>query len=295
MTTSTATGRPRPLQRAAVGRWARFAVIVAITAITLSPLENTVSGALGLNRLHGQGAAPGAAPGAAAGTGALTFTQWAIGLGQSLKFTLTGPALTWFENSLALALGTVVVCVVIGAPAGYVLARGRSRAVSIYALVIFLLQSFPGVLMLIPLFLLFAKVQLIDDLFGLGLVYLGLSLSVAVWMFSAYIATVPIELEEAAWLDGCSVIGAFFRVVLRNSLPAILSTAIFVFLFVWNDYLAAFTFIRSNANYTAGIGLQAAGHSPLFAVLIAVPPVLIFALLNRYFSFGGVGGALSAS
>jgi multiple sugar transport system permease protein len=283
VTTSTATAARRTPQRQARrqgqhGRWWRFALVLVLTALTLAPLAGTVSGALGLNALR--------VPGAAG--------SWAAGLWQSVRFTLTGPALDWFENSLVLALGTVVVCIVLGAPAGYVLARGRGRAVSGFALLIFLLQSFPAVLMLVPLFLLFAKVRLVDDLFGLGLVYLALSLSIAIWMFSAYVATVPIELEEAAWLDGCSVIGAFFRVVLRNSLPAVLSTSIFVFLFVWNDYLAAFTFLRSTPNYTVGIGLQAAGHSPIFAVLIAVPPVLIFALLNRYFSLGGVSGALSA-
>jgi len=283
VTMSTATGARRPPQRDRPrlpqrGSWWRFALAVVLTALTLAPLAGTVSSALGLS-------APGAPGGAEA---------WAAMLWRQLSATLTGPALGWFENSLALALGTVVVCVVLGAPAGYVLARGRGRAVSGFALVIFLLQSFPAVLTLVPLFLLLARVHLIDDLFGLGLVYVGLSLSVAIWMLSAYIATVPIELEEAAWLDGCSVLGAFFRVVLRNCLPAILSTAIFVFLFVWNDYLAAFTFIRSTANYTVGIGLQAAGRSPIFAVLIAVPPVLTFALLNRYFSLGGVSGALSA-
>lgn len=284
MTTSTLTAahsQPRDAawrQPKQDGRWWRFGLLLVVTAVTLAPLAGTVSSALGLNN-------PGVA-----GLG----QSWVTTIGQSIRFTLQGPASYWFENSLMLAFSTVVVCIALGAPAGYVLARGRGRAVSGFALVIFLLQSFPVVLLLVPLFLLLAKVHLVDDLFGLGLVYVALSLSVAIWMFSAYVATVPIELEEAAWLDGCSVFGGFFRVILRNSLPAVLTTAIFTFLFVWNDYIAAYTFIRSNENYTVGIGLQAAGHSPILAVLVGLPPVLIFAVLNRYFSIGGVAGALSA-
>ncbi|AYG03802.1 carbohydrate ABC transporter permease [Gryllotalpicola protaetiae] len=259
------------------GRWWRFAIVLVITVLTLVPLGGTVSSALGLSNMQ------------FAGTG----LSWASSVIQAVQFTMQGQATLWFENSLALAFATAIVCIVVGAPAGYVLARGRDRAVSTLAMVIFLLQSFPSVLLLVPLFLLLAKVHLVDDLFGLGLVYVGLSLAVSIWMFSAYIATVPIELEEAAWLDGCSVMGGFFRVILRNSLPAVLTTAIYTFLFVWNDYVAAFTFIRSDPNYTVGIGLQAAGHSQILALLVALPPVLIFAVLNRYFSLGGIAGSLT--
>ena len=250
---------------------------MVICAAVLYPLEGTVSSALGINALRA----------------GLPVGAWFQGLRQSVGFALQPPSQYWFENSLMLAVGAVIVCTLLGAPAGYVLARARGRAVSTYALVIFLLQSFPPVVLLVPLFLLFARINLIDNLFGLGLVYLALTLSFAVWMFAAYVDTIPIELEEAAWMDGCSVFGGFFRVVLRNALPAMLTSAIFTFLTVWNEYMAAFIFMRSINNYTLGVGLQAAGHSPTLAVLIALPPVLVFVLLNRYCSVGGVGGSLA--
>jgi multiple sugar transport system permease protein len=277
VTPSTATAAGRPLQHR--GRWGRFALLVVCTALVLAPLAGTLANALDLPGTNARGFPPG--PWLA--RVATAFTSW-----------LQGAPLYWFENSLALALATVVVAVVIGAPAGYVLARGRGRAVSGFALAIFLLQSFPAVLSVVPLFLLFAKLNLVDNLFGVGLVYVGLTISVVIWMTASYFDTIPVELEEAAWLDGCSVLGAFFRVVLRNALPAVLSTAIFTFLFVWNDYLVALIFLRSNVNWTLGIGLGSAGHSPVLAVVMSLPPVLVFTLLNRYFSFGGVGGALAA-
>lgn len=257
-------------------RWWRFGLLVLVTAITLVPFVGVLSSALGRGDQD------------PAGVGSRL-----LGVARSVVFTLRGPELYWFENSLGLSFGAVIVCVLVGAPAGYVLARSRGRAVSSFALVVFLLQSFPPVLLLVPLFVMFARQHLVDNLFGLGLVYLALTLSFSIWMFAAYTGTIPIELEEAAWLDGCSVFGAYIKVVLRNCLPAVLTTSIFTFLSVWNDYLAAFTFVRSEENYTLGVGLQSAGHSPNLALLVAVPPVLVFVLLNRYFSVGGVGGALN--
>jgi multiple sugar transport system permease protein len=281
VTTSTASGpAARARVRSQPGRWGRFAILVVCTALVLAPLAGTLANAFQLPGLGG-GRGAGAAP-------------WVARVPGSFAYWLRGTPLDWFENSLLLALGTVLVALLLGAPAGYALCRGRGRAVSAYALAVFLLQSFPAVLSVVPLFLLFAQLGLVDDLFGVGLVYLGLTIAVVIWMVSAYVDTIPIELEEAAWLDGCSVLGAFFRVVLRNALPAVLSAAIFVFLFVWNDYLVALVFLRSDANWTLGIGLTSAGHSPALAVLMSLPPVLVFVLLNRYFSVGGVGGALGS-
>lgn len=264
--------------------WLRFVLMLGILAVTFFPLSGTFASAFGIplgGRGYGYGA-PGPQP------------SWFEHEWQQYAGFLHGEGLIWFENSLGLALFTVLVCVAVGAPAGYVLARARGRLVNGFALAIFLVQSFPAFLLLVPLFLAFAKIGLIDTLGGVAIVYVALSGAVAIWMFAAYFTSVPIELEEAAWLDGASVFGAFFRVVLRNSLPAVLSTAIFTFLFAWNDYLVALVFIRSNANYTLGIGLGAAGGSPVLAVLISLPPILIFALLNRFFSVGGIAGALSA-
>ena len=99
---------------------------------------------------------------------------------------------------------------------------------------------------MIPLFVLFAEFGLVDNLTGLTIIYVGSTMSVAIWMMAAYYDSIPINLEEAAWMDGCSVFGGFLRVVLRNSLPGILSTAIFSFLLAWNDYLVALVFLRTS-------------------------------------------------
>jgi multiple sugar transport system permease protein len=153
----------------------------------------------------------------------------------------------------------------------------------------------------IPLFILFARLGLVDNLLGLVIIYVGSTVSVAVWIMAGYFDSIPAGLEEAAWIDGCSIFGSFRRIVLRNSLPGVLSTAIFAFLVAWNDYLVVLVFVRSTGNYTLPVGLETffqqnfADWGAVFAisVVMMVPPVLVFAFLHRYFSIGGIGGALA--
>lgn len=221
---------------------------------------------------------------------------------ESFAYVLTGTNLpVWLRNSLLSTLAATVISVVVAAPAGYVVSRGRSRAVSAFSLGIFVVQSLPVVIFVIPLFMVFSQLRMVDSLLGITVIYVASSLTVATWMMAAYFDSIPGSLEEAAWIDGCSVLSGFVRIVLRNSLPGVLSTAIYSFLLAWNDYLIALVFLRSDANFTLPIGLQtffqqnATDWGPVMAsaVVMMTPPVLIFALLNRYFSVGGIGGSLA--
>jgi multiple sugar transport system permease protein len=267
-------------ERELKGRWWRFALLLVVTAVVLVPVLVT----LVLSVRPGLGSAA---------TG-LTLQNFV----SVFRDTLTP---TWLGNSLAVALGTVVVSVAVAAPAGYVLSRGRSRAVSSYSLLLFVVQSLPVITSVVPLFILFAKFGLVDNLTGIAIIYVGSSMSVATWMMAAYFDSIPMSLEEAAWIDGASVFGGFVRIVLRNSLPGVLSTAIFTFLLAWNDYLVAIVFLRSSERFTLPMGLQSFfqqnatdwGSVMAVAVVMMLPPVIVFAALNRYFSVGGIGGSLA--
>jgi ABC-type sugar transport system, permease component len=262
------------------GKWWRLVLILFITAITLVPIVGVVILSL--------------QPSLGSTTNGFTLENFA------LVFSETSVG-TWLANSLIVTLVTVFVAVVVAAPAGYVLSRGRSKLVSGYSLILFIVQSLPVVTAVIPLFILFAQIGLVDNLAGVTIIYVGSTMSVAVWMMAAYFDSIPITLEEAAWMDGCSVFGSFTRIVLRNSLPGILSTAIFSFLLAWNDYLVAVVFLRSDENYTLQIGLQTFfqqnqtnwGLVMAVAVIMMLPPVILFAVLNKYFSVGGIGGSLA--
>ncbi|MFC7456294.1 carbohydrate ABC transporter permease [Brachybacterium sp. GCM10030267] len=221
---------------------------------------------------------------------------------ESFRHVLTGTNLPiWLRNSLLSTLAATLISVVVAAPAGYVISRGRSRAVSVFSLGIFVVQSLPVVIFVIPLFMVFTQLRMVDSLSGITVIYVASSLTVATWMMAAYFDSIPDSLEEAAWIDGCSVLGGFVRIILRNSLPGVLSTAIYSFLLAWNDYLIALVFLRSDENFTLPIGLQtffqqnATDWGPVMAsaVVMMVPPVLVFAFLNRYFSVGGIGGSLA--
>jgi len=261
-------------------RWVRFSALTLIAAVVLVPLAAVVL--LSLQPAFGS-----SSQGFTFENYVGVFSQTAIG--------------TWLGNSFLVSLVTVVVAIVVAAPAGYVLSRGRGRLVSGYSLGLFVIQSLPVITSVIPLFILFAGLGLVDSLGGIIILYVGGTLSVATWMMAAYFDSIPVTLEEAAWMDGCSVFTGFIRIVLRNSLPGILSTAIFSFLLSWNDYLVAVIFLRSEQNYTLPIGLQTFfqqnqtdwGPVMTVAVVMMVPPILIFALLNRYFSVGGIGGSLA--
>ncbi len=187
----------------------------------------------------------------------------------------------------------MLVAVALAAPAGDVVSPGRGRGVHGFALLIFTLQALPVLLFLVPLFVLFVGLGLSDSLRGITLIYIGLSIPVAAWTLSSYFDSIPIELEEASWIDGCSVLRGFTRVVLRNPLPGVLWAAVCVFLFSWNDYSIALVFLRSDPKYTIGLALAGPGASPVVALIAMIPPLVVFGILNRYFRIGGIGGALS--
>ena len=265
------------------GSWGKFVLVLVITAVVLIPVLAVV--VLSLQPSLGS-------------TSTATFT-----LENFVNIFSQTDVLIWLRNSMVTTLATVLVSVAVAAPAGYVLSRGRSRLISGFSLVLFIVQALPFVTAVIPLFILFANLGLVDTLTGITIIFVGFTMSVAIWMMAAYYDSIPINLEEAAWMDGCSVFGGFLRVVLRNSLPGILSTAIFAFLVAWNDYLVPLVFLRSSEKFTFPVGLQSFfqqnstnwGLVMAVAVMMMLPPVILFAALNRYFSVGGIGGSLAGA
>lgn len=260
--------------------WITFAVMAIITALILTPIINIIV----LSFQGGQ---------TLSGETIWTFDNF------TEIFTET-PVFTYLTNSLMVTLGTTVFGVIIGAMAGYPLSRLRNRFARGYSLTLFVVQGLPVIVIVIPLFVVFASLGLADSLTGVAIIFIAGSMAVTCWMMASYYDSIPFELEEAAWVDGASVFGAFVRIVLRNSYPGILSAAIFSFLVAWNDYLVAVVFLRSEDNFTLPIGLQyffqqnSTDWGPVMAmsVVMLLPPVIIFAALNRYFSIGGVGGAI---
>ena len=256
----------RKAVRRAAASWARFVLMVVVTAVLLAPVLPMFWRAL----VPGRGSVLDALAGA--------FTY--------------GPTLQWLGNSAVVSVAAVLVTVLLAAPAGYVLSRGRSRTVGGFAILLFALQALPVLIFIVPLFVLFAQVSLTDSLPGITIIYVGIAAAVATWTMASAIDAIPVQLEEAAWLDGCSVLGGFLRVVLPNALPGALGSAVFTFLLVWNDYLIADVFLHTDTQFTIGIGL-AAVRAPILSLVALIPPLVVFAVLHRWFTFGGVSGSLA--
>jgi multiple sugar transport system permease protein len=203
-------------------------------------------------------------------------------------------------NTAVVAGATVVVALLVAIPGAYAVARlpfvGR-RQVSALFLGVYLL---PAIVMAIPLFVLLSRLQLRGSLVGLVLVYVSQTVPVAVYMLRNYFTTVPESVEEAGLMDGLGTVGVVRRIVLPLALPSVLATGLFVVVIAWNEFLFALLFlVEDRSRWTVSLGLaQLSGSievptTVLMAgsVVITVPVVVVFLLLERFLTEGLPGGA----
>jgi multiple sugar transport system permease protein len=203
-------------------------------------------------------------------------------------------------NSFKIASAVTVICIVVGSLAAYALVRipfGQNRRIQLGILAT---RMIPEVSLILPLFIIASSLQLINKPIVLILTYMSFALPYAIWLMAAYFQTVPVELEDAARLDGCTRLGILFRVVMPISVPGLVSTAMFVFLLAWDEFFYALIFTSTLAAKTIPIaiaefigryvvnvnGMMAGG------ILAAIPPVLVALLFQRYIVSGMTAGAV---
>jgi multiple sugar transport system permease protein len=204
-----------------------------------------------------------------------------------------------FGNSLSVSVATTLISLVLGVPAAYALSRGAFQANQGIALWILTTRMAPPIAFAIPFFLTYRYLGLIDTLLGLVIIYLTFNLSLVIWMMRTFFDGLPRSLEEAAEIDGASPWGAFLRITLPLAGPGLATTAIFCFLFAWNDFFFALVLTRSQAqmapvaivnfmNYEGWEwGKIAAGGT-----MIMLPVVVFSLLVRRYLIRGLAAGAL---
>ncbi|OIQ32521.1 MAG: sugar ABC transporter permease [Alphaproteobacteria bacterium MedPE-SWcel] len=201
--------------------------------------------------------------------------------------------LTALKNSIVVAFLTMVMSILIGAPAGYALSRFEFRGKEAFRLLILLTRAFPLPLLALPLAVMFIRTGLDDTAFGLALVHTTLAIPFAVLITFSLFSGIPVELEEAAWTLGCTRLTAFTKVVLPLILPGITASAIFAFVISWNEVFAAAVLTIENRTLTAFL-LQTLGEAPLhlkFAggfILVVPALIFIFAVRKYLFAMWGI-------
>ena len=203
-------------------------------------------------------------------------------------------------NSLLVAGITSVLGIGLACTAGYAMSRfafpGRETGMNLFLVT----QMFPGVVMLIPLYILLDRLHLLDSLLGLALVYSTTAIPFCTWNLKGYFDTIPIDLEEAAIMDGASRWTIFTRIVLPLAKPALVVTALFSFMTAWNEFILAATLLSDEAAFTLPIVLQRYvgdfgtewGRFAAGAIVVSVPVMALFFLLQRHLVEGLTAGGV---
>lgn len=210
------------------------------------------------------------------------------------------PLLRYIGNSVVISGLATLFNMACAIPAGYALARLRFPGKRLFRQALLVTQMFSPVVLVIGLFRLMSRVHLVDTSSSLIITYAALSLAFSVWFLAGYFESIPMEIEEAAMMDGCTRVGALVRVVLPMSKPALVAALVFAFIWGWNEFMIALTFISTPDKRTLPLGIYAFlgqysvdWNYLMAAALIAGGPVLIlFLLIEKHLVKGLTAGAV---
>jgi multiple sugar transport system permease protein len=202
-------------------------------------------------------------------------------------------------NSLIVSTLTTIVCVTTGTLAAYALARMNVPGKNKFMMAILSSQMIPVIVIIIPLYLLLQKFDMMDSLRGLVLLYTGFMLPTVIWIMHSYFLTLPHELEEAALIDGCNRFQALLKVIIPLSGPGLVAVSAFAFLSSWNEFFMALIFTGANtktitvtvtefsSQFGVDFGLMATG-----GVIGSIPPLVLAFLLQKYIVAGLTAGSV---
>ena len=205
-----------------------------------------------------------------------------------------------FENSAVTATTTTLLSLLLGVPAAYALSRAGLRSERLLSLWVLATRMAPPIAFGIPFFLIYKELDLVDTKLGLVVIYLSFNLSLVIWMMRAFFDGLPRSLEEAAYIDGAGVLGAFVRVTLPLCAPGLATTAIFCFLLSWNDFFYSLILTRSEA-LTAPVAIVNFmnyeswewGKVAAAATVIMLPVVALSVMVRKYLVRGLTAGAVT--
>ncbi len=209
--------------------------------------------------------------------------------------------LTNLKNSVIVAFSTVFLAVLVTAPAGYALSRFKFRGRTLFSMWLLATQAFPGIIMVLGLFTVLNVYGLIDRLPGLIIMHTSFALPFSIWLLKGYFDKIPVDLEEAARIDGCTRLRALVKIILPLSVPGLLAVATFSLLLSWNEFFFALVIMKTNPNWTLPVylarflgsgGVVQWGPLSAAALLVTIPVFILFLLGQRYLVSGLTGGAI---
>ena len=210
-----------------------------------------------------------------------------LSFGSYLRIFQTRPFATYIVNSLVVALATTAFCTALGAPAAYAFSRLKLPGGSSVLHAIMLIALFPPTLLVVALKQLIGDLGLLNNPAALILAYTALNLPFSIWMLMTFFKQIPMDIEEAAQVDGMSRWGILWKIVMPMSAPAVASNAILIFIFSWNEFLLALTFMSRDAARTVPVGIAMLSGVTVYevpwdqisaAVVVTTLPVVAMAL-----------------
>ncbi|MCS5640753.1 MAG: ABC transporter permease subunit [Candidatus Marinimicrobia bacterium] len=208
--------------------------------------------------------------------------------------------LTWMKNSFFVSFVVTLTGVILASTSGYALSRfnfmGRRAVLSS----LLMTQMFPATMLLLPFFILLAKLKLMNSYLGLIIIYSSTALPFCIWQMKGYYDTIPAALEDAARIDGCNRFAAFTKVILPVSSPALVITALFSFMASWSEYVVAAIVLQDPGLYTLPLGLKSFqaslatqwGLYAAGAVVVSIPVMILFISLSRFLVSGLTVGSV---
>lgn len=204
------------------------------------------------------------------------------------------PFLIWVRNSLLVTIVVTIIGVVLASFAGYAFSRFSFPGRKAGLLGLLVTQMFPATMLLLPLFIMLSKLQLINSFIGLIIMYSATALPFSIWLMKGYYDTIPASLEESAMIDGANKFYAFHKIILPLAAPALVITALFSFMTAWNEYVVAAQVLWYEDMFTIPLGLKSLqgnmttewGMYAAGALLISIPVIILFIALSKWLVSG---------
>ncbi len=207
----------------------------------------------------------------------------------------------WLRNSFILAIGTTIVTVVLATLAAYPLSRVPFPGKAVFMYTLLLARVMPITAVIIPIFSMSVQLQLVNTFHGAILILSAMQLPISLWIMKGFVDGIPIDLEEAAWLDGCDRINGLVRIVFPLMGPGVAVTGLFAFLAAWGDFLIPLVILRSPDTFPIAMGLYRAfgnqgavdfGFLTALAVVYSAPSILLYIVARQYLVKGMTAGSV---